>query len=62
MYAVNMQDENNIPNEDIILNINDQLVLKTLLVVIRGHTIKYSSFKKKKSLEEERKLQEKSKI
>ena len=34
------------------------MVLETLLMVIRGHTIKYSTFKKKKSLEEERKLEE----
>ena len=56
-YAINMHEEN-ISNEDILLNINDQLFLETLLMMIRGHTIKYSSIKKKKSLEEERKLQQ----
>ena len=56
-YAINMHEEN-ISNEDILLNINDQLFLETLLMMIRGHTIKYSSIKKKQSLEEERKLQQ----
>ena len=41
-----------------MFNINDQLFLETLLVIIRGQTIKYSSFKKKQSLAEERKLEE----
>ena len=50
--------EENISNEDILFNINDQLFLETLLMMIRGHTIKYSFIKKKKSLEEERKLQQ----
>ena len=49
-----MQDQPNIENEDVQFNINDQLFLETLLVIIRGHTIKYSSFKKKQSIEEER--------
>lgn len=55
-YATNMQ--NDTSNEDIIFNINDQLFLETLLMMIRGHTIKYSSVKKKKSLEEEKQLEE----
>ena len=50
--------EENISNEDILLNINDQLFLETLLMMDRGHTIKYSSIKKKQLLEEERKLQQ----
>ena len=57
-YAINLQGEINIPNEDVIFNINDQLFLETLLVIIRGHTIKYSSFKKKQFLAEEKKLEE----
>ena len=57
-YAINLQGEINIPNEDVIFNINDQLVLETLLVIIRGHTIKYSSFKKKQFLAEEKNLEE----
>ena len=48
-----MQDQPNIENEDVQFNINDQLFLETLLVIIRGHTIKYSSFKKKQSIEED---------
>ena len=30
--------------------INDQLLLETILMMIRGETIKYSSFKKKKAV------------
>ena len=52
-----MQDQPNIENEDVQFNKNDQLFLETLLVIIRGHTIKYSSFKKKQSIEEERRLE-----
>ena len=52
-----MQDQPNIENEDVQFNINDQLFLETLLVIIRGHTIKYSSFKKKQSIEEKRRLE-----
>ena len=37
--------------------INDQLFLETLLFSIRGETIKYSSRKKKESLQEEKKLE-----
>ena len=38
----------NISNKEIQFNINDQLFLETLLMMIRGNTIKYSSEKKKK--------------
>ena len=55
-YATNMQ--NDISDEDILFNINDQLFFETLLMMVRGHTIKYSSVKKKKSLEEEKLLEE----
>ena len=47
-----MNNENNIElisNEDLNFNINDQLFLETLLMMIRGNTIKYSSFKKNKT-------------
>ena len=44
----------NISNEEIQFNINDQLFLETLLMMIRGNTIKYSSEKKKKRLKEEK--------
>ena len=37
--------------------INDQLPLETILMMIRGETIKYSSFKKKKQTEEEKQLE-----
>ena len=37
--------------------INDQLLLETILMMIRGETIKYSSFKKKKQSEEEKQLE-----
>ena len=37
----------NIANDEIQFNINDLLFLETLLMMIRGNTIKYSSEKKK---------------
>ena len=37
--------------------INDQLLLETILFSIRGETMKYSSFKKKQSIEQESKLE-----
>ena len=49
-YAVpfyNIDDIDNVSNEDIQFCINDQLVLDTILMEIRGKTISYSSFKKK---------------
>ena len=48
----------NISNEEIQFHINDQLFLETLLMMIRGNTIKYSSEKKKKRLKEEKTLEE----
>lgn len=51
-------DPNNINvNENIQFNINDQLFLETLLMMIRGMTIKYSSEKKKRTTEVELKLE-----
>ena len=41
-----------------MFNINDQLFLKTLLITIRGNTIKYSPIKKRKKLKEENKLEQ----
>ena len=41
-----------------MFDINDQLFLETLLMTIRGNTIKYSSIKKRKKLEEENKLEQ----
>ena len=46
--------ENNHNKEFII---NDQLLLETILMMIRGETIKYSSYKKKKQTEEEKHLE-----
>ena len=46
-YSVNPNDLN--VNEDIEFNINDQLFLETLMMMIRGMTIKYSSEKKEKN-------------
>ena len=46
-YATNIELGENVPNQDIIFNINDQLFLETLLMMIRGNTIKFSSIRKK---------------
>ena len=47
-------DNGNIENTQLEeFNINDQLFLETLLLMIRGNTIKYSSFKKKQQQQEE---------
>lgn len=48
----------NVTNENIKFNINDQLFLETLLMMIRGNTIKFSSERKRKKNEEEKKLEE----
>ena len=37
--------------------INDQLLLETILLTIRGETIKYSSYKKKQNIEQELKFE-----
>ena len=50
----NILNHGNISNEEIQFNINDQLFSETLLMMIRGNTIKYSSEKKKKRLKEEK--------
>ena len=49
-YVVNQNiDERvNTSNECIEFNINDQLFLETLLIIINGNTVKYSSMKKRK--------------
>ena len=59
-YVVNQNiDERvNSSNENIEFNINDQLFLETVLMIIRGNTIKYSSIKKRKKQEEEKKVEE----
>lgn len=53
----NLRQHENISNQNIKFNINDQLFLETLLMIIRGSTIKYSSIKKRNKLEEENKLE-----
>ena len=59
--VANNENENNNNNNDRDQNkefiINDQLLLETILMMIRGETIKYSSFKKKKQIEEEKQLE-----
>ena len=54
---INGNDEN-IANDEIQFNINDQLFLETLLMMIRGNTIKNSSEKKQKRVKEEKALEE----
>ena len=49
----------NINNQYII---DDQLLLETLLFTIRGETIKYSSRKKRETLQEEKKLEQEIKL
>lgn len=61
-YVINENDLETTSNETIQFNINDQLFLETLLMIIRGNTIKYSSEKKKKSKIEEIKLEKEIEI
>ena len=51
------QNVDNIPDEEIQFSISDQLFLETLLMMIRGNSIKYSSFRKRKKNEEENNLE-----
>ena len=58
-YAVPIYDSDNIlniPDNEIQFVINDQLFLETLLMEIRGKSISYSSYVKKKKMEKETKL------
>ena len=50
MYATNNENinVNDISDNDIVFTINDQLFLETLLMTIRGDTIKYNSVKKER--------------
>lgn len=55
-YIINeLEIENN--NENLTFSINDQLFLETLLMLIRGNTIKFSAEKKRKTQQEELKLE-----
>ena len=60
IYATNSEtiNVNDTLDNEIVFNINDQLFLETLLMTIRGNTIKYSSVEKRKKLEEENKLEQ----
>ena len=49
---------NDILDNEMMFNINDQLFLETLLMTIRGNTIKYCSIKKRRKNEEEMKLEQ----
>ena len=60
-YQIN-NGENNIDNQEQEFSINDQLFLETLLLMIRGSTIKYSSQRKKQRQEEEAKLEKDIKL
>ena len=62
LYKINNNNNNNnnnntVPDDNIQFTINDQLFLETLLIMIRGETIKYSSIKKKENMQEEIKLE-----
>ena len=52
----------NVENQPTEFSITDQLFLETLLLMIRGNTIKYSSFKKKQQQQQEIKLEQEIKI
>ena len=59
-YATNNND--NLDNQQSEYSINSQLFLETLLLMIRGNTIKYSSFKKKQQQQQEKQLEQEIKI
>ena len=44
----NIDQINNVPDDEIQFVINDQLFLETLLMELRGKSISFSSYKKKK--------------
>ena len=55
--TVPINDIRNLDNENITYNINDQLLFETVLMEIRGESIKYSSTKKKRKQKEEKELE-----
>ena len=59
-YATNNND--NLDNQQSEYSINSQLFLETLLLMIRGNIIKYSSFKKKQQQQQEKQLEQEIKI
>ena len=56
-YGTNIRPGENISNQNLQFSINDQLFLETLLMIIRGNTIKFSSIKKKENIREEQNLE-----
>lgn len=58
MYDIHTDNFNHIPLSDIQFTVSDQLFFETLLMEIRGKTISYSSYKKKKENSEETALRE----
>ena len=56
LLVYNHENIENINDEEVEFLINDQLFFETLLMEIRGKSISYASFKKKKETEEENKL------
>ena len=60
---VNIQmDLNENSDEKMKFDINDQLFLETMLLIIRGNTIKFSSTRKRKNIEVEKRLENEIKI
>lgn len=49
-------------DEKMQFDINDQLFLETLMMIIRGNTIKFSSIRKRKNEEKEKRLENEIKI
>ena len=54
--AIPLSEKQNIMNSDFLLSIDDQLFLETLLMEIRGKTIAFSSYKKRKERDKEENL------
>ena len=59
-YLINNQNNNieDISDYDLNFNIGDQLFLETLLMMIRGNTIKYSFIKKRQKNEQQNKIED----
>ena len=52
----NNEEDLNVTDEQMQFNINGQLFLESLLMMIRGNSIKYSSVKKKKKKKKQKKI------
>ena len=59
-YLINNENNNikDISDYDLNFNIGDQLFLETLLMMIRGNTIKYNFIKKRQKHEQQNKIEE----